>query len=103
MAASKYQRENEEMRAHIAQLKRDLEQERNLVKQAHRDKVAEVKRAREEEGVRLRSEMESQLDKARRDARTEKLNMERAFKQQVQLEVMQKAKEKDEEVSECSI
>ena len=98
MATSKYQRENDEMRAHIAQLKKDLDHERNLAKQAHRDKVAELKRAREEEGVRLRSELESQLEKARRDARTEKLSMERAFKQQLQFESLKKTKEKDEEV-----
>jgi len=101
MATNKYLRENDEMRAHIAQLKKDLEQEKNLVKQAHRDKVAEVKRAREEEGVRLRSELESQLEKARRDARNEKLSMERAFKQQLQFEILQKIKEKDEEVGKC--
>lgn len=96
---NKYHRENEEMRGHIAQLKRDLEQEKNLVKQAHRDKVAELKSAREEEAVRHRRELQSQLDKVRRDARNEKQNMERTFKQQLQFELEQKQKAHEEEVN----
>ena len=96
---NKYLRENEEMRAHIAQLKRDLEQEKNAVKQAHRDKVAEVKRAREEEMARYRKELETQLEKLRRDARTEKQNLERDLKQQLHYELEQKQKANEEEVS----
>ena len=86
------------MRSHIAQLKRDLEQEKNFVKQAHRDKVAEVKSVRDEEAARYRKELESQLEKVRRDARNEKQNIERTFKQQLQVELQQKQNKQDEEV-----
>ena len=99
---NKYLRENEEMRAHIAQLKRDLEQEKNAVKQAHRDKVAEVKRAREEEVARYRKELEAQLEKLRRDARNEKQNLERTLKQQLQFELEQNRKANEEEVTPFS-
>lgn len=95
---NKYLRENEEMRSHIARLKRDLEQEKNAVKQAHRDKVAEVKSVREEEEARYRRELETRLDKARRDARNEKQNMERTLKQQLQFELEQRQKAQEEEV-----
>ena len=95
---NKYLRENEEMRTHIARLKRDLEQERNAVKQAHRDKVVEVKSAREEEAARYRRELEMQLDKVCRDARNEKQNMERSLKQQLQFELEQRQKAQEEEV-----
>ena len=95
---NKYLRENEEMRAHIARLKRDLEQEKNAVKQAHRDKVAEVKSAREEEEARYRRELETRLDKVRRDARNEKQNLERTLKQQLQFELEQRQKAQEEEV-----
>jgi len=95
---NKHLRENEEMRSHIAQLKRDLEQEKNVMKQAHRDKVAEVKSVREEEAARHRKELESHLEKVRRDARNEKQNIERTFKQQLQFELQQKHKEHEEEV-----
>ena len=95
---NKFLRENEEMRSHIAQLKRDLEQQKNAVKQAHRDKVAEVKSAREEETARYRRELETQLDKLRRDARNEKQNMERTLKQQFQFELEQRQKAQEEEV-----
>ena len=37
------------------------------MKQAHRDKVSEVKNVREEEAARYRRELETQLDKVRRD------------------------------------
>lgn len=95
---NKYLRENEEMRSHIAQLKRDLEQEKNAVKQAHRDRVAEVKRAREEEAARYRKELESQLEKVRRDTRNEKQNIERTFQQQLQFQLQQKQKAQEEKV-----
>lgn len=95
---NKYLRENEEMRSHIARLKRDLEQEKNAVKQAHRDKVAEVKSVREEEEARYRRELETRLDKARRDARNEKQNLERTLKQQLQFELEQRQKAQEEEV-----
>ena len=96
---NKYLRENEEMRSHIAQLKRDLEQQKNAVKQAHRDKVAEVKSAREEETARHRRELETQLDKVRRDARNEKQNTERTLKQQLQYELDQRQRAQEEEVT----
>ena len=95
---NKYLRENEEMRSHIARLKRDLEQEKNAVKQAHRDKVAEVKSVREEEAARHRRELETQLDKVRRNALNEKQNMERTLKQQLQFELEQRQKTQEEEV-----
>ena len=68
------------------------------MKQAHRDKVAEVKSVREEEAARHRKELESHLEKVRRDARNEKQNIERTFKQQLQFELQQKHKEHEEEV-----
>lgn len=45
-------RTNESMRERIAQLKRELQEERNRAKQAHLDKVAGINRAQVQAQVR---------------------------------------------------
>lgn len=43
---------NEELRQHVIQLKAELEQERKQSRQAHREKVAGIRAARDEEQAR---------------------------------------------------
>ena len=59
---------NEELRQHVSQLKRDLEQERKQSRQAHREKVAGIRTARDEEqakGLAAREDLKHKMNQER--------------------------------------
>ena len=59
---------NEELRQHVIQLKAELEQERKQSRQAHREKVAGIRTARDEEqakGMAAREDLKNKMTQER--------------------------------------
>eukprot|EP00118_Oscarella_pearsei_P009071 m.49913 g.49913 ORF g.49913 m.49913 type:complete len:1251 (+) comp34044_c0_seq1:332-4084(+) len=90
----------EELRRQCSELKGELDKERQTVSQLHRDKVAELKRIKEEIMEEKSAEMTSFKEKVLKELAAGKASLQKQAAKGVEIKLQRHLKEKNEEIRE---